>query len=443
MKRLSPPRIVVLGFLITIIVGTILLSLPWASRDGSRLGVVDALFTATSATCVTGLVVKDTGSFFSLFGQIVILVLFQVGGLGIMTLSTLFAVLLGRKLTIRENVVVQGALDQHKVEGLTVLIKHILLFTLSIQIIGAGLLSWRWMHLNALPPLEAAYQGIFHSISAFCNAGFSLFHDSLFRFRGDLYTNLVMVSLIVLGGLGFVVLLDFFQLRFWPKKKVRFSLQTKIVLSTTVFLIVIGTLLFIILEKDNTLANLSLGEKIMGAHFQSITARTAGFSTLPVQKLATPTLLVIIALMFIGASPGSTGGGIKTSTFCIVLASLRAMMKNRNEVGLFGRTFPREVTRKVIVIFILALVWIFTFTLLLSVVEKDEPFLGILFEVTSAFGTVGLSTGITADLTPLGKILITLTMFVGRIGPLTLALAVALHGERAVYKYPEERVMVG
>lgn len=443
MRKLNPPQIIILSFLITIFIGAILLSLPWATRDGERLSTLDALFTATSATCVTGLVVKDTGNFFSLFGQLVILGLFQVGGLGIMTLSTLFAIILGRKLTIKENVVIQGALDHHKIEGLTVLIKYILLITLSIEIIGAAFLSLRWIHLDIMAPFEAIYQGIFHSISAFCNAGFSLFRNSFFRFRDDLYVNLVMSSLIILGGLGFVVLLDFPKFRFWPKKRVKLSLQTKIVLTTTAFLVIIGSILFILLENTNSLANLSVGERIMSAWFQSITTRTAGFSTLPIEKLAVPTLLVIIFLMFIGASPGSTGGGIKTSTFCILLATLRAMMRNRNEVSLFGRTLPREVTRKVIIIFILGLAWIFTFTLLLSIVEKGKPFINILFEVTSAFGTVGLSTGITANLSSLGKILIVLTMFVGRIGPLTLALAVALREERIVYKYPEERVMVG
>lgn len=443
MKRLNPPQIIILSFLITIIIGTILLSLPWASRNGERLGVVDALFTATSATCVTGLVVKDTGSFFSLFGQLVILGLFQVGGLGIMTLSTLFAVVLGRKLTIKENVVIQRALNHHKVEGLTALIKYILLIALSVQIIGAGFLSLRWIYLNTLPPFEAVYQGIYHSISAFCNAGFSLFSDSFFRFRGDLYVNLVMSSLIVLGGLGFVVLLDLPKLRLWPKKRVKLSLQTKIVLTTTVFLIIIGSILFMSLENTNSLSNLSVGERIMNASFLSITSRTAGFFTLPIERLATPTLLMIIVLMFIGASPGSTGGGIKTSTFCVLLATLRAMIKNRNEVALFGRTLPRELVRKAIVIFILSLAWIFTFTLLVSIAERGKPFMSILFEVTSAFGTVGLTTGITSNLSSLGRILITLTMFVGRIGPLTLALAVALQEDRTVYKYPEERVMVG
>jgi trk system potassium uptake protein TrkH len=252
-----------------------------------------------------------------------------------------------------------------------------------------------------------------------------------------------MSSLIILGGLGFVVLLELPKLRFWPKKRVKLSLQTKIVLTTTIFLIVIGSVVFIILENANSLSNLSVGEKIMNASFQSITSRTAGFSTVTIEKLATPTLFVIISLMFIGASPGSTGGGIKTSTFCIMLATLRAMMKNRNEVALFGRTLPRQVTRKAIIIFILSLAWIFTLTLLLSIAEEGRPFINILFEVTSAFGTVGLSTGITPTLSSLGKILIALTMFVGRIGPLTLALAVALREERAVYKYPEERVMVG
>lgn len=443
MKRLTPPQIIVLSFLITIIFGAILLSLPWSAKEGNRLGCVDALFTATSATCVTGLVVRDTGSFFSLFGQIVILCLFQAGGLGIMTLSTLFAVLLGKKLTIRDNVVIQGALDHHKTEGLRVMVNYILLITLTFEFIGATLLSWRWVHLNTMAIGEAVYRGIFHSISAFCNAGFALFSNSFQSFGGDLYINLIMTSLIIFGGLGFIVLLDLPKLKLWPRRKAKISLQAKIVLTTTVCLILLGGILFFILEQNGSLSETTMGKKILSAYFQSVTSRTAGFSTVAVGKLAPATLLIIIVLMFIGASPGSTGGGIKTSTFCILIATLRAMLKNKNEVSLFRRTLPREVTRKALVIFILALVWVFSFTVLLSIVENNKPFVNILFEITSAFGTVGLTTGLTPHLSYLGKILVTLTMFVGRVGPLTLALAVALHTDKAVYKYPEERVMVG
>lgn len=451
MKRLTPPQIVVLSFLLTICAGTILLSLPMATAEGERLGLVDALFTATSATCVTGLIVKDTGTFFSGFGKWVILLLFQAGGLGIMTLSTFFAILLGRKLTIRENVVVQGALDQRKVEGLTTLVKYILMVTFGIELLGASLLFARWFGLEGLPVGEAIYRSIFHAVSGFCNAGFSLFRTSFMGYRGDLYVNLVMTTLILLGGLGFVVLLDLPKLKLWRKDRAlilaKLSLQTKVVLAVTICLLVVGCVFLLFSEANNTLKGLSPKERLLASYFQTVTTRTAGFNTLSIGELTVPSLLFLIWMMFIGASPGSTGGGIKTATFGIVLATCWAMMRNRDRVSIFKRTIPRQVVRKASLVFMIGLGWVLVLTLVLLIVEgeRHQPnsFLETLFEVTSAFGTVGLSCGITSTLTSLGKVLIALTMFVGRIGPLTLALAVALHEEPLIYRYPEERIMVG
>ena len=453
MKRLNPPQVVALSFLVAIIIGTILLSLPISSKGPEKIKFIDAVFTATSATCVTGLVVKDTATFFSPFAQWVILVLFQAGGLGIMTLSTLFAILLGRKLTIRENVTIQSALNHHKIEGLSALIKYILLLTLGLEFLGALLLFLKWSRGYGFSAGQAAWHSVFHSVSAFCNAGFSLFSNSFMDYRDNLYIVLVMSIMIILGGIGFIVLLDIKNLKFWKKNKNftinRVTLQTKIVLILTVALILIGTVAFLILENNGSLQGFSPKGKVLASYFQSVTSRTAGFNTINIGGLGMVSQLLLIVLMFIGASPGSTGGGIKTATFGILLATIWSMLRNRDRVSAFKRTIPRQVIRKAMVVFFMGLVWVLIFTAALCVTEarnigtSANPFLRSLFEVTSAFGTVGLSTGITPYLSTLGKILIILTMYAGRIGPLTLALAITIREEKIVYKYPEEKIMVG
>lgn len=451
MQRLNPPQIVVLSFLFIIICGTILLSLPCAAQTGLKTPLIDAFFTATSATCVTGLIVRDTGSYFSLFGQMVIMVLFQIGGLGIMSLSTFFAVLLGRKLTIRQNIVVQSALDQHTVEKLPQLVISILALTFGLEIAGAGLLFLKIRLLPDMTLFKAWYYSFFHAISAFCNAGFSLYSSNFIGFQQDVFVNLVIIFLIISGGLGFVVLMDFPKIVHLRNGKSFFlskiSLQSKIVVITTAVLILAGTGIIFALEKNGVLHNLSSGNKWLASLFQSVTARTAGFNTVPIDKMTDGSLFFIILLMFIGASPGSTGGGIKTATAAVLFAMFMAMMKNREEVSILGKTVPRTIVRRSIVVFILALIWIIALVCLLNITEAGtfggRSFLSILFEITSAFGTVGLSTGITPYLSLAGKLLICLTIFVGRVGLLTAALAVALKEGRPVVSFPEERVMVG
>jgi len=448
--RLNPPQAIIGSFLLAIFVGTILLSLPISTYTGIKL--VDAIFTATSATCVTGLVVKDTASFFTPFGQIVILCLIQLGGLGIMTFSTAFAIILGRKLTIKDNLVVQSALDHHKVENLRSLIKYILLLTFTIELIGAGLLYLKWSNNLEINNLRIAYESIFHSVSAFCNAGFSLYKDSFSGFRSDASINLIMTSLIILGGLGFLVLIDLRNIKFL-KKGPRFffsklSLQTKMVLLISFCLILLAFVGMFILEGNNTLAGMSLKEKILSCYFHSVTPRTAGFNTLPTARFASPTLFLLLIFMFIGASPGSTGGGVKTATIGVLIAAVWAMMKNRGRISMFRKSIPRTIFRRAFVILLLSLSWVFVFTFLLSIAEgknisSGNFLINNLFEVTSAFGTVGLTTGITQGLSVLGKALITVTMLVGRIGPLTLAMAVAVREEKVSFIYPEERIMVG
>ncbi|MFC1624421.1 TrkH family potassium uptake protein [Candidatus Omnitrophota bacterium] len=452
MRRLKPPQVIIFSFLVVILIGTSLLSLPQSSSNGVSLDLVDAFFTATSATCVTGLIVKDTGTDFSRFGQIVILCLLQIGGLGIMTLSTFFAILLGRKLTLRENVVIRSALDHHSVQGLRTLILYILGITFGIEAIGALLLYNRF---------GSIYPSIFHSISSFCNAGFSLNATSFIKYRQDTYVNLIMAALIIIGGIGFMVLIDLPKIFKWIFRRLflksredimhlvsKISLQTKMVVSVSVILLLLGSAVFLLFENHKILYGLGIKDKVLVSFFQSVTARTAGFNTVAIRNLASPTLFFLIILMFIGASPGSTGGGIKTCTLGVLAAGAISMLRNRNNIHIFKKTIPRPVFRKAVMIAGLAVIWIVVFTMLLSFVEgKKETmpnyFLRILFEVTSAFSTVGLSTGITPILSSFGKVLIMITMFVGRVGPLTLALALTTKEQKIFYKYPDERVTVG
>ncbi|MFH1478819.1 MAG: TrkH family potassium uptake protein [Candidatus Omnitrophota bacterium] len=452
MNRLKPPQVVLVGFLAVIFVGAILLALPNSASTGHSIGLVDAFFTATSATCVTGLIVRDTGKEFSRFGQYVILFLIQIGGLGIMTMSTFFAILLGRKLTLRENIVVKNALDHHSIEGVRSLILYILGITFGIEIIGAILFYRRFGDI---------YNAVFHSISSFCNAGFSINSSSIIGYRSDALVNIVMMSLIILGGIGFVVLIDIPKIFRWAFRKIfiknnediknlfsKLSLQAKLAFTVSAALLIIGAVVFLLLENSHTLYNLSFKEKILASFFQSTTARTAGFNTVPIMGLGSPTLFFLIILMFIGASPGSTGGGIKTCTFGVLIAGAWSMIKNKDNISMFKRTIPKPVFRKAVMIAGLSITWIVVTTMILSFVEEKNLlmpnyFLRIFFEVTSAFGTVGLSTGITPLLSTLGKMLIMVTMFIGRIGPLTLALAVAMKEDKVFYKYPTEKVMVG
>lgn len=448
LRKLNPPQIVVFSFLFAILAGTALLSLPLATASGEKVPLIDSIFTATSAACVTGLIVRDTGTYFSGFGKAVILALMQMGGLGIMTFSTLFAILLGRKLTIKDDLVIQRTMAPNKVQNLTTLIKYILFITLGIEFLGILCFALRWSRITDWSFAEIMANSVFHAVSAFCNAGFALFSVSFTRFLGDPYINFIMISLIVIGGIGFIVVLDlprFMKSR--PHHHV--SLQSKLALTVSLSLIAIGAILFFLLENNNTMAGLPLKEKALGSIFQSVTSRTAGFNTLNIGGLATPTLCVLMLLMFVGASPGSTGGGIKTCTFGIVLAAAWSMLKNRSSVSIFRKTIPKEVVRKSLVVLFLALGWIFVAVILLATVEYkkafliNDYFLRILFEITSAFGTVGLSTGITPTLSTAGKLIVILTMFAGRIGPLTMALAIALQKGGAVYKYPEEKIMIG
>ncbi|RMF85981.1 MAG: Trk family potassium uptake protein [Nitrospinota bacterium] len=440
--HLKPTQLIAVSFFLTICLGTLLLMLPVATTSGQSPSFIDALFTATSAVCVTGLVVVDTPTYFSRFGQIVILLLIQIGGLGIMTFSTSLALLLGKRIGIREKAVMQDYLNEMNVEQLKVLVIAIIKMTLFFEALGTLLLSLRWYESeHRWGP--ALYRALFHAVSAFNNAGFALYSDSLIRFRTDPVLVLTIALLIIFGGLGFTVIFDLKNARFRQKAQIpRLSLHTKLVLSTTGLLLLAGTLSFFLAEYQRALQGLSLGDKLLSAFFHAVTPRTAGFNTLPVATLTNFSLFTTIILMFIGASPGSTGGGVKTSSFALLILTVRAMIQGREEVEAFRRTIPLTVIHRALVVITLSfgIVNLFTSFLLLT---EEAPFLPIFFEVVSAFGTVGLSMGLTPQLSLPGKAAITLLMFIGRIGPLTLALAIGAKEKRPRYSYPSERVMVG
>ncbi len=444
LNRLGPPQLLVLGFAGIIIVGALLLSLPIATESGSSTNFLDALFTATSAVCVTGLVVVDTATHWSMFGELVIMLLIQVGGLGIMTFAAFFALLLRKKIGLKERLLLQEALNKLTISGVVKLVQQILITTLVIESAGALILAVRFFKVMPWP--RAVYYGIFHSISAFNNAGFDLFgavtgkFSSLTVFVSDPVINFTVALLFIVGGLGFSVIVVLSRAR--STRDINFHAKT--VISTTLALLGGGFLLILILEWNNpgTMGDLSAGGKILSAFFQAATPRTAGFNTLDTAALKMPTRFLIILLMFIGASPGSTGGGIKTTTFASIFYAARATLLGREEPAAFERRVPEEVIDKALAVTFVAFTWVTLVTLILTVSEQAD-FLTILFETTSAFGTVGLSVGLTTKLSAFGRVMIILTMFLGRLGPLTLVFAIAQRKKKYKYRYPEEHLLIG
>ena len=433
------------SFFVFIVIGTILLMLPVATIDGNGTSLIDAIFTSTSAICVTGLIVQDTAVYFSRFGHIVILTLMQLGGLGIMTSYAFFSIAIGKRLFISQQVAMKGVLDTEYGE-----IKKTVLFivvsTFVIEAIGAVVLAIHWSGESfGGHGGDYVFYSIFHSISAFCNAGFSLFSNSLINYSGDAVVSVTIGLLIVSGGLGFIVLsnLSGFLLFFSKRgKKRRMHLHTKIVLTMTGILIILGAILFYTFECKNTLDLFSVKDKVFASFFQSITTRTAGFTTVDIGSLAAPTSLYFIFFMFIGGSSGSTAGGIKIGTFFVILAAVYNMFRGREDAEAFERTINRQTVRKAISITTISILTIVLFCMALLYTE-NAPFKVVIFEAFSAFGTVGLSAGLTPDLTDIGKILISVLIFMGRIGPLTLALILGREIAERKIRFPEERVVIG
>ncbi len=438
---LSPPKILVLGFAIIIFIGACLLTLPIATEDGNGLPFLNAVFTATSATCVTGLIVVDTGDTFTMFGEIVILALIQIGGLGFMTFATLLFLLLGKKISLKERLLLKEAFNNISMAGLVKLVKRILLFTALIELIGGLILSIRFSF--DMPISKAIYFGFFHSISNFNNAGFDLMggFQGLTAYVADPFVVLTICALITIGGLGFIVMNELYEYR----ETKRLSVHSKIVLSATVILTVGSTLLIFLFEYSNskTIGDLTGMGKILGSFYQAVTPRTAGSNTLPIGDLTHSTLFLTILLMFIGAGSGSTAGGIKITTFAVLAATLWAQIRGKEDVVLFRRRIVIETILKALTVAMCGMVIVVFVTIFLSITEQKHSFMMYLFEATSAFGTVGLSMGLTPELTPAGRILIILTMFAGRLGPLTIAFAITKRRKPEAFHHPKGNIMIG
>lgn len=437
---LTPPRILTLGFASIILLGACLLMLPVSNTNGQPLNFIDALFTATSATCVTGLVVVDTGTHFTVFGQVVIMCLIQLGGLGFMSMATLFALVFKKKISLTERLILQEAMNQSSMEGIVRLIRRVLIYSITIEAVAAVLFTIRWSF--DMPFGRALYFGMFHAVSFFNNAGFDLFghYQSLTAYVNDPLVNIVSMLLIILGGIGFIVMADLVDFR--NKKKL--TLHTKVVLSMTSLLIVVGAIVFFVFEFTNpkTMGSLDFGGKVLASFFQSVTPRTAGANTIDIASMRQASQFFMIILMFIGASPGSTGGGIKTTTFTILIGAVITMVRGKEDLVMFRYRLAKERVFKALTITFLSLMLVVFVSMVLSTTE-DHNFLMILYETTSAFGTVGLTMGLTADLTVFGKIVISLMMFMGRLGPLTLAYALGPKTEKELYRHPEGKMIIG
>ena len=437
--RTQPALLLSSTFAGIIAVGAALLSLPLATTAG-QINFFDAIFTATSAVCVTGLVVQDIGTYFSPFGQGVILVLIQLGGLGIMTMSTSLALIIGKRLSIRERLFMQGVIEETDYQEFARIVGSIFKMTFFLEGIGAVILAARWyFEFGTLG--KAIYYGVFHSISAFCNAGFTLFPDSLETFQTDPVVNLTITALIIMGGLGFAVISGLYFLRRVEKPR-RLNLHLKMTLSVTALLLFGGMLFIFLTEYSGAFLDQSLGDKLWVSWFQSVTLRTAGFNTIDTASFSSATLFLFMVFMFIGASPGSTGGGIKTTTVGVLFFTVRSMIMGRDTVEGFGRSIPWDIVRKSISITFVGGGIITVGTIALSLVE---PFSlkETLFEVTSASGTVGLTLGITSKLSSLGKLVVTLMMYLGRIGPLTVAFLIGTQKAARGYDLPMGKIVVG
>ena len=440
-------RTICLGFLAVIAVGTILLMMPFSTSNGTWNDLIVALFTSTSAVCVTGLSVVDPGTYFSFWGQLFIALLAQIGGLGYMTTTTFLILLVGRKFDLRQKMAIKQALDRPGMSGSTQVIRSIITTTLICEITGAFLL------LPAFVPKYGWSQGlwlaIFHSINAWNNAGFSLFKDNLIGYQSSFLVVFTITGLIIFGGIGYQVISEMYiwlSDRLTQKTvKLVFSLDFKVATITTIILLILGTIIFFTIEIRNpqTFGNLSLREQLLVAWFQSVTPRTAGFNTIDIGKLTNAGLFITIALMFIGASPGGTGGGIKTTTLRVLTSCTKTILQGKEEVLLYERKIATSLILKAVAVLIGSIATVIICTLLISLTDPELDFIDILFEVVSAFATVGLSTGITANLTIAAKLILIITMYVGRVGVLLLMSAILGDPRPSRIQYPEENLLVG
>jgi trk system potassium uptake protein TrkH len=438
----NPYMVFLLSFAAIIFAGTILLSLPFASQDGKSVGFINALFTATSATCVTGLVVVNTAAHWTLFGKIVIIVLIQIGGLGVMSMTAIIAFFLGKRISLKTRVLMMEERGADEIQGVVRLTKHILIYTFAVELIGAIILSFVFIRDYGL--LTGIGFSIFHSISSFCNAGFDLLGNSAVNYVDNPIINFAICVLIVVGGLGFYVFWDIYE----SKSFKRLTLHTKFALIISAILIIGGAVLIYVVEHDNlgTMANLSLSGKIQASIFQSISPRTAGWNSVLIENLRMPTVALMVALMFIGGTSASTAGGIKTTTLAVLLSSIYNLVKGKRDIEAFGKRIMPDTAIKAAIISWIGVMLVTVVTFVLSITEADSgySYLDLLFETVSAFATVGLTRGITPELSDFGKILLAFVMYMGRVGPLTIAFAfMKNHRYIGNYTYPEGKIIIG
>lgn len=439
--KFKPVQILVIGFALVILIGALLLKLPIASSDGSSTPFIDCLFVSTTSVCVTGLITVDTGTHWSYFGKTVIMCLIQVGGLGFMSFATLVSLVIGKKITLRERLVMQEAMNAFSLQGLVKLAKYILMFTFSVEGIGALLLSTVFIPDYGLA--KGIYFSIFHSVSAFCNAGIDLIGNfrSLTPYANNSVIILTIGGLIVAGGLGFKVWAEIFAYR----KERKISLHSKVVLTVTAILIFGGALLMLLFEFSNpaTMKPMSIKGRLLSSLFASITPRTAGFNSISTTDMTPAGRFLTIILMFIGGSPGSTAGGIKTSTAGILFMTIICVIKGREDTEIYGRRIGKDIIYKALTITVIGFTLVMTATMILSITEVGTSLEYIIYEVTSAFATVGLTLGLTTKLTTIGKTIIIIMMYCGRVGPLTIALALSRHNHNNTIRYPEDKILVG
>jgi len=446
LNRLHPTVLLLLSYLAAISIGAVVLMLPVSTASG-EIDLIDALFTAASAVCVTGLIVVDTGTYFSIFGQWVILFLIQIGGLGIMTISVVLFQIIGKKVVFQQRMAMQEVFSHTPRADIYYLIRSVLIFTILIEAAGAILLFIYWRGFYPFP--RAAFWAVFHSISAFCNAGFSLFETSFMSIRDSLTVNLTVIGLIVLGGIGFPVVYEIYA-RSTGRRSGKVSVQTKTVLVTTVSLLLAGTLVILVSQKE-LIHSMGAGRGILAALFQSATCRTAGFNTLDIASLNTATLLFMLFLMLVGASPGSCGGGMKTTTFAVLATFSWSRLRRYKSVNLFRKSIPSDTVAKSVSVLVISMTAICIAVFLIvfidpdhgSRIESQRQFLSYLFETVSAFGTVGLSMGLTPNLTTSGKTIIIVLMIIGRVGVPAFTYIIAGVGAVKGIQYAEENMMIG
>ena len=461
-KRMLPSKILVMSFIVIIFIGTFLLSLPVSVIKGQDISVLTALFTATSAVSVTGLSLVDISVVFSPFGKTIILILIQLGGLGIMTFSTLVFTLIGKQISYQERKILKEDLNSYTVGGVIKFLKRIVIIVMGIEIVGAIFLTLGFS--NSMPMKKAIIYGIFHSVSAFCNAGFSLFSDSLVGYSSNKTIVFTIAILISLGGIGFAVINS--TISYYKTGKKTYNLTSKLALYITFLLTAGGTIAFFIFERSNggTIGNMGIIDAINNSFFQSVTTRTAGFNTIPMENMRPATVFLFLILMFIGASPGSTGGGLKTTTFGIIMFYVVVILRNEKDLVIANRRVPWEILHRAMAILIISILYITIVVFLIlmtnemtSIKDLSDAVLNggsvittnhltldkVIFEVVSAFATVGVSQGITADLNVFGRSLLIITMLIGRVGPLTFMLAFSEKIKVKSYRYPEENILIG